>query len=135
MVILRKFKKARNDLIYINILGNRKGGSEVDYTVNPGKRICRGNGRCDGSSPHKSCIASLGQPYGQMAATALLAAERHRRTSGAGQLVEIALKDVALATAGHLGNLAEAAINKIERPRYGNYLYGAFGKGLRKPRR
>ncbi|MGH3847797.1 MAG: CoA transferase, partial [Pseudonocardiaceae bacterium] len=35
--------------------------------------------------------------------------------------------DVAFAMAGHLGNIAEVQINKTERPKYGNYLYGAFG--------
>jgi 2-methylfumaryl-CoA isomerase len=35
---------------------------------------------------------------------------------------------VALATVGHLGNIAEVQINKTERPKYGNYLYGAFGR-------
>src|SRR5581483_5226301 len=34
---------------------------------------------------------------------------------------------VAMATVGHLGYLAEVQINKAERARHGNYLYGAFG--------
>ena len=63
-----------------------------------------------------------------MAATAVLAAERHRSRTGEGQLVRLALKDVALATAGHLGNLAEVEINGSDRQKAGNFLYGAFGK-------
>ena len=63
-----------------------------------------------------------------MSVVGILAAERHRRLTGEGQLVKIALKDVALATTGHLGNIAEVAINGVDRPRYGNYLYGAFGR-------
>ena len=121
-------KKARNDLIYINILGNRDGGSEVDYTVNPASGFAAVTGDPMDPAPTNHVLPAWDNITGQMAATALLAAERHRRMSGAGQLVEIALKDVALATAGHLGNLAEATINQAERPRYGNYLYGAFGK-------
>jgi 2-methylfumaryl-CoA isomerase len=35
---------------------------------------------------------------------------------------------VALAMTGNLGFLAELAINDADRPRTGNYLYGAFGK-------
>jgi 2-methylfumaryl-CoA isomerase len=35
---------------------------------------------------------------------------------------------VAFAMAGHLGNIAEVQINKAGRPRYGNDLYGAFGR-------
>ncbi|MGY8853754.1 MAG: CoA transferase [Pseudomonadales bacterium] len=121
-------RKSRNDLIYINILGNRKGGSEVDYTVNPASGFAAVTGDPSDPAPTNHVLPAWDNITGQMAATALLAAERHRRTSGAGQLVEIALKDVALATAGHLGNLAEATVNQVERPRYGNYLYGAFGK-------
>ena len=63
-----------------------------------------------------------------MAATVILAAERHCRRSGQGQLVKFALLDVALAVAGHLGYLAEVQINGTERERTGNDLYGAFGR-------
>jgi 2-methylfumaryl-CoA isomerase len=72
--------------------------------------------------PAWDCIA------GQMAAVGLLAAERHRRLTGDGQLVRIALKDVALAMLGHLGKIAEVMINDTDRPKDGNYLYGAFGR-------
>jgi 2-methylfumaryl-CoA isomerase len=65
---------------------------------------------------------------GNMAAAGLLAAERHRRRTGEGQLVKIALKDVALAMLGNLGKIAEVAINDADRPKDGNYLYGAFGR-------
>ena len=65
---------------------------------------------------------------GQMIALSILAAERHRRITGQGQAVEIALKDVALAMMGNLGIIGEAVINQIDRPKYGNALYGAFGQ-------
>jgi 2-methylfumaryl-CoA isomerase len=65
---------------------------------------------------------------GQMAAMGLLAAERHRRLTGRGQLVKLALKDIALAMVANLGILAEVTVNDIDRPRDGNYLYGAFGR-------
>jgi len=29
---------------------------------------------------------------------------------------------------GNLGKIAEVEINRAERPKYGNYLYGAFGR-------
>jgi len=35
---------------------------------------------------------------------------------------------VAFAMVGHLGKIAEVQINQHERPKYGNYLYGAFGR-------
>ncbi|HYW32563.1 MAG TPA: CoA transferase, partial [Gemmatimonas sp.] len=65
---------------------------------------------------------------GNMLAVALLAAERHRSRNGAGQLVTLALKDVGLAMLGHLGMIAEVAVNDVDRARYGNDLYGAFGR-------
>jgi 2-methylfumaryl-CoA isomerase len=64
---------------------------------------------------------------GQMVATALLAAERHRGRKGQGQHVKLALEDVALAVMGHLGFIAEAQLGD-ERERHGNYLFGAFGR-------
>jgi len=62
-----------------------------------------------------------------MVALGLLAAERHRRMTGQGQSVEIALKDVALAMLGNLGIIGEVMINDFDRPKYGNDLYGAYG--------
>ncbi len=63
-----------------------------------------------------------------MAAVGLLAAERHRRINKKGQLVRIALTDVALAMLGNLGKIAEVAINDHDRAKDGNFLYGAFGR-------
>ena len=42
--------------------------------------------------------------------------------------MRVALSDVALAMVGNLGKIAEAQINQPERPKDGNYLYGAFGR-------
>lgn len=42
--------------------------------------------------------------------------------------MQLALKDVALAMLGHLGKIAEVQINDADRPKDGNYLYGAFGR-------
>jgi 2-methylfumaryl-CoA isomerase len=63
-----------------------------------------------------------------MSAVALLAADRFRRINGQGQLVKVALKDVAVATASNLGNISEVTINNEDRQKAGNYLYGAFGR-------
>ena len=48
--------------------------------------------------------------------------------TGRGQQARIALSDVAFAMVGHLGKIAEVQINGTERPKYGNYLYGGFGR-------
>jgi 2-methylfumaryl-CoA isomerase len=63
-----------------------------------------------------------------MGALSILAAERHRRITGEGQKVELALADCALATMGHLGFIGDLTINNETRPRYGNDLYGALGR-------
>ena len=120
-------KDRRDDLIMVNLTGRRDGGSEVDYTVNPQTGLPFMTGSPDGS-PVNHVLPAWDLVAGQMLAVGLLAAERHRRLHGEGQLVKLALKDVALAALGHLGMLAEVTLNGEDRPRYGNYLYGAFGR-------
>ena len=57
----------------------------------------------------------------------LLAAERHRRRTGEGQHVKLALQDVGLAVMNHLGFIEEARRGQ-PRGRHGNELFGAFGR-------
>ncbi|MEX2489957.1 MAG: CoA transferase [Pseudomonadales bacterium] len=123
-----ELKKARKDLIYVNVLGDRKGGSALDYTVNCAVGFATTTGQPGSDYPTNYLLPAWDNITGQMAAVSLLAAERNRRLTGEGQLVKLALKDVALATAGHLGNIAEVMINQTEREKTGNYLYGAFGR-------
>ena len=123
-----RLKERRNDLIYVNILGDRNGGSAVDYTVNCAVGFADITGPEGHAEPVNALLPAWDNITGQMAATAVLAAERHRSRMGEGQLITLALKDVALATAGHLGNLAEVEINGSDRQKAGNFLYGAFGK-------
>lgn len=123
-----KLKASREDLIYVNVLGDRKGGSAVDYTVNCAVGFTDATGSPDTDNPVNYVLPAWDNITGQMAAVAMLAAERHRRLKGVGQYLSIALKDVALATTGHLGNIAEVQINDSDRARHGNYLYGGFGR-------
>jgi 2-methylfumaryl-CoA isomerase len=53
---------------------------------------------------------------GLYAAVGLLAAERRRLRTGEGSAITLALADVALAVAGHLGFLAEAQVSRTGRP-------------------
>jgi 2-methylfumaryl-CoA isomerase len=121
-------KKHREDLIMVTVLGSRDGGSAVDYTVNPGVGFPYATGPEDSKDPICHVLPAWDCITGQMAALGLLAAERHRRLTGQGQAVEIALKDVALAMLGNLGIIGEVTINDFDRPKYGNYLYGAYGQ-------
>ena len=121
-------KKHRDDLIMMTVLGSRDGGPAVDYTINPGVGFPHATGPEDSIDPVCHVLPAWDCITGQMLALGLLAAERHRRITGQGQAVEIALKDVALAMLGHLGIIGEVAINDFDRPKYGNYLYGAYGQ-------
>ncbi|MDS4069359.1 MAG: CoA transferase [Candidatus Competibacter sp.] len=120
-------KQHREDLIMLTVLGTRDGGPAVDYTVNPGVGFPYATGPEGSSEPVCHVLPAWDCITGQMAALGLLAAERHRRLTGQGQSVEIALKDVALAMLGNLGIIGEVMVNDFDRPKYGNYLYGAYG--------
>jgi 2-methylfumaryl-CoA isomerase len=124
-------KKRREDLIMVSVLGNREHGPAVDYTVNPAVGFPQATGPEGSSEPVAHVLPAWDCITGQMTALAVLAAERHRRLTGQGQLMEIALKDVATAMLGNLGIIAEVMINHVDRPKYGNALYGAYGQDFR----
>ncbi len=123
-----KLQAHRQDLIMINLTGRRDGGSEVDYTVNPQIGLPFMTGPTHSPDVVNHVFPAWDFISGQMIAVGMLAAERHRRLTGEGQLVRLALKDVALAMLGNFGILAEVMVNDTDRPRQGNYLYGAFGR-------
>ena len=115
----------REDLIYLSLSGDRHGGTALDYTVN-----------CRLGLPWLSAVDDrpVNNPLpawdllaGQQIALGLLAAERHRRLTGAGQFVRIALADVALAVMGHLGYIAEVETSGTGRQPVGNHVFGSFG--------
>jgi len=118
----------RDDLVMVHLKGNRDGSSEVDYTVNPATGFPWATGPRNLTEPLNSVLPAWDIAMGELAAVGLLAAERHRTRTGQGQLVEVALSDVAFAVVGHLGRVAEAQLESRDSPRRdGNYLYGAFG--------
>ncbi|MGH2944340.1 MAG: CoA transferase [Solirubrobacteraceae bacterium] len=120
-------KERREDLIMVVMTGNHDGSSEVDYTVNPSAGFPEAMGPRDSAVPTNSLMPAWDSIMGGLAVVGLLAALRHRDATGEGQLVEIALSDVAFATVGHLGRIAEVQLEGRDQPRDGNYLYGAFG--------
>ena len=120
-------REAREDLIQLTVMGNRHGGSAVDYTVNPSIGVPMFTGPEEHEGPVNAVIPAWDCITGQMAVSGLLAAERHRRRTGEGQHIKLALEDVAMATMGTLGFIAEAELG-VDRERSGNYLYGAFGR-------
>jgi 2-methylfumaryl-CoA isomerase len=124
-------KARRADVIVVSLIGTRDGGPAVDYTVNTAIGFPDATGPEGSSAPVAHVLPAWDCIAGQSVALGLLAAERHRRATGAGQLVEIALKDVACAMLGNLGIIGEVSVNGVDRPKYGNAVYGAYGQDFR----
>src|ERR1019366_1834291 len=113
------------------ITSNADGSSAVDYTVNPATGFPWATGPRNLSVPFNHLLPAWDAVTGALATTSLLAAERHRTRTLAGQYVRLALSDVAFWMVGNLGKIAEVEINRHERIKDGNYLYGAFGRDFR----
>lgn len=124
-------KDRRKDLIMCNLLGNPDGTSAIDYTVNCAIGIPFATGPEHGNypvNPVNHVLPAWDAITGITVALGMVAAERHRRLTGEGQFIKLALSDVAMAMAGNLGFIAEAQINRQDRPSFGNYLYGNYGR-------
>ncbi len=120
-------RQRRDDLIMVVLTGNRDGTSEVDYTVNPASGFPLATGPRGSAEPLNSVLPAWDITMGGLAATGLLAADHYRMRTGDGQLVKVALSDVAFAIVGHLGRIGGATLGVRDTPKDGNYLYGAFG--------
>ncbi len=117
----------REDLIYVNLTGDRHGGTALDYTVNCKVGVPYMTGPTGSEEPINNPFPAWDVIAGQQIALGLLAADRHRLKTGQGQFIKLALQDVALATMGHLGYLAEAELSGSSRPKLGNHIFGTFG--------
>ena len=147
-------RHARPDLIHLRITGRHDGSPAVDYTVNAGLGFPLTTGDEATAGPVNHVLPAWDVACGLYAAIGILAAERHRRRTGAGRAITLSLADVALAVTGHLGFLAEGqlaaatrgdgppypAVNSRGddppyppqgRPRIGNHLYGGFARDFR----
>lgn len=118
----------REDLIMVALLGDRHGRAAVDYSVNPSLGFPDATGAEGSTEPVAHVLPAWDCIAGNMAVSALLAAERHRLRTGLGQEVLFSLKDVAAAMLGNLGIIGEVAVNGVDRPKYGNALYGGYGQ-------
>ncbi|HMD93195.1 MAG TPA: CoA transferase [Trebonia sp.] len=126
-----ELRKDRPDLIHLQITGRHDGGHAVDYTVNAAIGFPLVTGGESGANPVNHVLPAWDVACGLYAAVGLLAAERHRRSTGQGRSITLPLADVALAVTGHLGLLAEAQVTGTGRPRIGNHLYGSFARDFR----
>jgi 2-methylfumaryl-CoA isomerase len=123
-------RPARPDLIHLRITGWHDGTAAVDYTVNAGIGFPLTTGDEATAGPVNHVLPAWDIACGLYAAIGILAAERHRRRTGAGGAISLPLADVALAVTGHLGFLAEGQLS-AGRPRIGNHLYGGFARDFR----
>ena len=118
----------RADMITCTIQGNGDGSTAVDYTVNcaTGYPFVTGGGSPQHPVNHVLPAWDIACAY--QAAFAVAAAVDHRRRTGTGAELKLALSDVAFTTLSNIGVLAEAELLQQERPSVGNHLYGAFGR-------
>jgi 2-methylfumaryl-CoA isomerase len=123
--------RKRADLIALNIVGARDGTAHVDYTVN----AITGFPTVTGPVGHDGPVNAVAPPWdlatAYAGAMAILAAERHRRLTGQGQRIVLPLQDMALAATSALGYIGEAVINQVDRPRFGNEIFGTFGRDFK----
>ncbi len=120
--------RTRGDLITAQITGSSDGQTAVDYTVNCAVGIPYSTGHATLDRPVNNMLPAWDIATGLTAATGILAAERKRARDGSGQLLTLALSDVAMAMISNLGMLGEAELNGTNRPALGNDVYGAFGR-------
>ncbi len=123
-----ELSKVRPDVIHLQILGHHDGRPAVDYTINAGLGFPLITGPEGHQGPVNHVLPAWDVACGLYAAIGVLSAERRRRRTGEGSRITLALEDVALAVAGHLGFLAEAQLTGADRPRIGNHLYGGFAR-------
>ena len=124
-----KLKALREDIIVARVMGQANGGPALDYTVNSALGVPYMTGPASlGDNPVNHVLPAWDLLAGAYTAFAILAAERHRRETGQGADVRIPLSDIGISTMANLGQIAEVLYTDANRARYGNELYGAFGK-------
>lgn len=125
-----RLQARREDMITVRIMGWADGRNAVDYTVNAvtGLPLMTGPVTSAPDEPVNQVLPAWDMMSGIYAAFSLMAAERHRRFTGQGDEVRVPLSDIAAASLGHLGQIAEVSAQGQDRPRLGNDLFGAFGR-------
>lgn len=120
-------KARRPDLVAVHLQGNHDGTSEIDYTVNAASGFAFVTGHATAKAPINHVLPAWDVSTGMYAAMALVVGERHRRLTGEGQMLSVALSDVAFALGATLGPMSEVQVNDVDRPSLGNDVYGTLG--------
>lgn len=119
--------RSRPDMIVASLSGSHDGSIAVDYTVNAATGLPFMTGPVGDAAPVNHVFPMWDMGAGYQLANGIIAALRWRERTGQGQLVELALADVAFSMMSHLGFLADAELTGQDRPRFGNHVYGTFG--------
>lgn len=120
----------REDLITIRVMGRADGRSALDYNVNAavGLPLMTGPDTLDPDVPVNQVLPAWDLMTGIYASFALLAADRTRRLTSEGGEIRVPLMDMATSTLANLGMVGEVLHEGVDRPRYGNNVYGFLGR-------
>eukprot|EP00752_Nemacystus_decipiens_P018809 g16865.t1 len=122
-------KSAREDVIVARVMGQANGGPALDYTVNCALGYPMMTGpESMGDEPVNHVLPAWDLLAGAYTAFSVLAAEKHRTATGEGGEYKIPLSDIGITAAANMGQIAEVLYQDGNRARYGNELFGAFGK-------
>jgi 2-methylfumaryl-CoA isomerase len=123
-----RLSEMRRDLITVRVMGWADGTPAVDYTVNSTVGVPAMTGPVGLQTPVNHVLPAWDLLAGAYAAFSVLALERRRTRDGTGGELKLPLSDLAIASLGHLGQIAEVSVSGADRPRMGNDLNGAFGR-------
>lgn len=123
-------RQVRPDLIMVSLTGHHDGSAAVDYTVNSAVGVPFATGNATPDSPVNNMIPTWDAVAGLTLSTAILAADRHRKKTGEGREIKLALSDVAYSLVSTLGLMTEAEVLDRDRPALGNHVFGTFGHNL-----
>ena len=118
----------RGDLIVVRVTGSSDGRTAFDYTVNAAAGFPALTGPPDAPDPVNHVLPAWDVAAGLTAAVALLAAAQNRADTGQGREIQVPLSNVAFGILSTLGNIGEVATSGQDRPRFGNALFGSFGR-------
>lgn len=124
----QRLSEMRRDLITVRVTGSSDGHNALDYTVNCAAGYPQMTGSERDPAPVNHVLPAWDIAAGLTAAISLLAAIHHRTATGQGREIQVPLSNIAFSTLSTLGNIGEVAIGGEDRPRYGNALFGTFGR-------
>lgn len=117
----------RADIITLRVMGWADGAPGVDYTINAAIGVPAMTGPVESDRPTNHVLPAWDLIAGAYGAFAAVSALLRRKATGEGAEIRLPLSDIAAASLGHIGNVAEVMASG-DRPRMGNDLYGAFAR-------